>query len=141
MTTFSKLTNHHRLVNILVGLVVLGIVSVWTWELMLTLGDITKRQDKTTLTYQNELLRQKTEDVRDTFNELFQSTRTISLLPMVRSVSGENRWHRGVCRLTPISPCSRFTPIWPILSVCLRCITCSMVLIRRDTCRFSCTTT
>ena len=91
MTTFSKLRTHHRLINMLVGLVVLGIVSVWTWELMLTLSDITKRQDKTIQTHQNELLRQKTEDFRDTFNEIFQSTRTISLLPMVRSVSGDNR--------------------------------------------------
>ena len=91
MTTFSKLKTHHRLVNSLVGLVVLGIVSVWAWEMLLTLTDITKRQDKTIQTYQEELLRQKSEDFRDTFNELFQSTRTISLLPMVRSVSGENR--------------------------------------------------
>ena len=91
MTTFSKLKTHHRLVNSLVGLVVLGIVSVWAWEMLLTLTDITKRQDKTIQTYQEELLRQKSEDVRDIFNELFQSTRTISLLPMVRSVSGDNR--------------------------------------------------
>ena len=91
MTSFSKLRIHHRLVNILVGFMVLGVVSVWFLELTLTLGDITKREEKTIQSHQDELLRQKSEDFRDTFNEIFQSTRTISLLPMVRSVSGGNR--------------------------------------------------
>lgn len=91
MTTFTKLKTHHRLVNILVGLMVLGIVLVWAWELTHMLNDITRRQNKSMQIHQEELLRQKTEDFRDTFTEIFQSTRTISLLPMVRSVSGENR--------------------------------------------------
>jgi len=91
MTTFTKLKTHHRLVNILVGLMVLGIVLVWAWELTHMLNDITRRQNKSIQIHQEELLRQKAEDFRDTFTEIFQSTRTISLLPMVRSVSGENR--------------------------------------------------
>ena len=91
MTTFTKLKTNHRLVNILVGLMVLGIVLVWAWELTHMLNDITRRQNKSIQIHQEELLRQKAEDFRDTFTEIFQSTRTISLLPMVRSVSGENR--------------------------------------------------
>lgn len=70
---------------------VLALFAFWGWELNHALGDITERTEERLVAHQQALLDGKAEDIRDVFQSIYQSVRTISLLPMVREAPGGNR--------------------------------------------------
>ncbi len=53
--------------------------------------EIDQRQEQVLALHQERELERKGEALRDVFHEVYRSTRTISLLPMIRSIEGENR--------------------------------------------------
>lgn len=74
---------------------ILSLVGFWGWEFHRTLADIDRRVEEHLVAHQASLLDRKGEELRDLFLSLYQSTRTVALLPMVRGVAGGNRRHAG----------------------------------------------
>jgi len=72
---------------------VLSVLGFWGWELSRTLADIDRRIEDRLAAHQVQLLDRKSEELLDLFTSLYQNTRTVALLPMVREVTGGNRHH------------------------------------------------
>ena len=73
------------------GAFVLAVFAFWFWELRHVLDDIDRRIGERLQAHQSALLDRKAEELRDVFQSVYQSLRTISLLPMIREVEGGNR--------------------------------------------------
>lgn len=74
---------------------VVSVVVFWAWELFRILDDIDRRIEEKLAAHQAQLLDRKGEELRDLFTSLYQNTRTVALLPMVREVTGGNRRSAG----------------------------------------------
>ena len=90
-------TSRQQLINGLVVLAVLFTVLTWGLELRRSLDSLNRQVEERILAHKDQELERKLESFRDLFSELYNNTRTITLLPMVRSV--------------PTTPCSRFMSI------------------------------
>ena len=75
----------------LIALIACLVLGFWGLELSHSLHDVRERETGAVRDYQERMLERKAEELRDTFSEIYRATRTISLLPMIRSVKGENR--------------------------------------------------
>ncbi len=91
LTSYFQLRSRDRQVSLLITLIALVIVAFWAWELRHALTEIDQRQEQALAQHQERELERKGEVLRDIFHEVYRSTRTISLLPMIRSIKGENR--------------------------------------------------
>lgn len=80
-----------RLINGLVVLAALFTALIWGLELRRSLDSLTLQAEERILAHKDQELERKLEGFRDLFNELYNNTRTITLLPMIRSVQGKNR--------------------------------------------------
>ena len=76
--------------SLVIGLAVL-IVGFWAIELQWALEANDKDSAAFLDRYQKEQLSAKSEDLKDVFGNLYSTSRTLSLLPMLRSVKGKNR--------------------------------------------------
>ncbi|MDH5204090.1 MAG: GGDEF domain-containing protein [Hylemonella sp.] len=68
-----------------------SVIGFWAWELDQSLKALESRRQKHLTEHQQRVLDAKSKELKSLFHELFQGTRTISLLPMVRNVAGGNR--------------------------------------------------
>lgn len=91
MTTYFQLRTRYRLIYVLFALISVVVFVFWVIELRESLASLESRQEELIQRHQGLLLERKAKEVEGHFQEIFQSTRTISLLPMVRGVSGGNR--------------------------------------------------
>lgn len=91
--SFYQTEYRRRLANFLAALIAAAIVIFWGIELNHTLEGFKERETALINDYQDKALETKAEELRDAFRELYQSTRTISLLPAIRNVTGGNRQH------------------------------------------------
>lgn len=91
MTSLSENASRQRLA---IGLMILGCLFVflfWAGELYRALAARDQHAEDLIKGHQEIELERKGEELRDLFNELYTNTRTISLLPMIRSAEGRNR--------------------------------------------------
>ena len=84
-------TSRQQLINGLVVLAVLFTVLIWGLELSRSLDSLNRQVEERLLARKDQELERKLGSFRDLFSELYNNTRTITLLPMVRSVQGDNR--------------------------------------------------
>lgn len=91
MTSISENKSRQRLANVLGAVFVLFILIFWGVELKQALDFHDQRAESIVVAHKDVELERKGDDLRKLFSELYTNTRTISLLPMIRSVSGENR--------------------------------------------------
>ena len=91
MTSLS--TNQHRqLLSYLVfAVVALASVVFWAIELKLSVASHDEREEEVLVAYQQRQLDLKSETIRDTLQEMYQTGRTISMLPPLRALRGGNR--------------------------------------------------
>lgn len=91
MTIISNSRLRQRIAVILVAFCCLLIVGFWGLELHHTLAEYDRQAERLLDDYQNQALEKKGEEFRDMFHKIYTTTRTISMLPMVREVQGSNR--------------------------------------------------
>lgn len=70
-------------------------IGLWAWEVNRSLAELALRRENHLNVHQHNILDGKAEELRSLFQTMYQSARTISLLPMVREVRGENRHDTG----------------------------------------------
>lgn len=75
----------------LVWAMVVVIAGFWVFNLRQLYGEYADREANFVEDYQTQILDEKREEFRDIFTAIYQSTRTISLIPAIRGVSGRNR--------------------------------------------------
>jgi hypothetical protein len=66
-------------------------VLFWVVELRLSMASHDERQEEVLVAYQQRQMELKSEAIRDMVQELYQTARTISLLPAIREAKGGNR--------------------------------------------------
>jgi signal transduction histidine kinase/CheY-like chemotaxis protein/HPt (histidine-containing phosphotransfer) domain-containing protein len=90
MTESRSPSRHSKTLGIaaLIGTV---IAVLWCWELVQTLAVLGERERSSLARHQQAILDSKAEEFRDMFREIYLNGRTLSLLPMIRAVSGPNR--------------------------------------------------
>lgn len=91
MTTYFQLRSRYRQIYALFALIALVVFAFWAIELWQVLRSYTEREEDILRNHQELLLERKSEQLRGVFYEIYQSTRTVSLLPMIRAVRGSNR--------------------------------------------------
>lgn len=91
MTTYLQILRRNRLINFLFAAISAMGLMAWAYELHHTLDSLAQRKEDFLSSHQKQLLERKGNEVRDLFDEIYRSTRMVSLLPMIRSVQGENR--------------------------------------------------
>lgn len=75
----------------LVWAMVLVIAGFWLFNLRQLYDEYAVREASFVENYQTQILDEKREEFRDIFTAIYQSTRTISLIPAIRGVTGRNR--------------------------------------------------
>ena len=73
---------------VVAALVTLGF---WAFELHLAMASHDEREEEVLAAHQHQLLGTRAEAFRDIFHEIYQTGRTISLLPSIRGADGRNR--------------------------------------------------
>ena len=91
MTSYFQLRKRYNLIYLLFFLIAVVILGFWVVELRDSLSSLNQRQEELLQKHQELLLERKAVQLKDMFHEVYQSTRTIALLPMIRSVKGPNR--------------------------------------------------
>lgn len=91
MTTYFQLRKRYLQIYAIFALVAIGVFAFWAVELRQALSAYAEREEAALRSHQELLLERKGRQVEALFHELYQSTRTIALLPMIRGVRGENR--------------------------------------------------
>ncbi|MDH5601914.1 MAG: EAL domain-containing protein, partial [Gammaproteobacteria bacterium] len=91
MSSLYQIQNRYKLGAILVIAVVLILIIFWAVEFYYSLKNVSQDQEQFIQEHQNQKIDRKAEQFRILFHEINQSARTISLLPMVRSLNGYNR--------------------------------------------------
>ena len=91
MTSLSNNQSRQLLSYLVFAVVALASVIFWGVELKLSLASHDEREEEVLVAYQQRQLELKSEAVRDTLQELYQTGRTISMLPALRELTGANR--------------------------------------------------
>ena len=91
MTSYFQLRKRYNLIYLLFFLIAVVILGFWLVELKDSLNSLNRRQEELLRKHQEQLLEHKATQLINLFGEVYQSTRTIALLPMIRSVKGGNR--------------------------------------------------
>ena len=91
MTSLSENTSRQRLINALVVLGALFVFIFWSIELYRALDARDQAAERVLAQHEELDLDKKQAELSRLFGELYSNVRTISLLPMVRGVTGENR--------------------------------------------------
>lgn len=91
MTSLSSNQARQTLSYLAFAIVALGSLIFWGVELKISMTSHDEREREVLVSYQQRELAQKAEAIRDTVQELYQTARTISLLPAIREATGGNR--------------------------------------------------
>ncbi|MDH5570681.1 MAG: hypothetical protein OEY89_02885, partial [Gammaproteobacteria bacterium] len=91
MSTLYQIQNRYKLTNILIAGIALTIAIFWAIEFYYSLHTVSQQQQQYIAGHQEQLTDAKAAEFRILFHEIYQSARTISLLPMVRDLKGDNR--------------------------------------------------
>ena len=91
MTSISENKSRQRLANALVIFCSIFVVLFWGLELNRALEAHDRHAEDILSAHKDMELDHKSEELRDLFDEIYTNARTISLLPMVRAVKGDNR--------------------------------------------------
>lgn len=91
VTSFSSNQARQALSYLAFAIVALGSLVFWGVELRLSMAGYDERQEEVLVAHQQRQLELKSEAIRRTIEELYQSARMISLLPAVREAQGGNR--------------------------------------------------
>ena len=91
VSSIYQIQDRYKLGNILIIIVVLVLLIFWSVEFYYSLKKVSMEQEQYIKEYQNQKIDSKAEQFRILFHEINQSARTISLLPMLRSLKGHNR--------------------------------------------------
>ena len=75
----------------LVWAMVVVIAGFWVFNLRQLYAEYAEREAGFVESYQSRILDEKREEFRDIFSAIYQATRTISLIPSIRGVTGDNR--------------------------------------------------
>ena len=91
MTSISNNQARQSLGYLVFAVVALASFVFWGFELRLSMTSHDERAEEILVSYQLRQLELKSEAIRDLVQEMYQTARTISLLPSIRTVKGENR--------------------------------------------------
>ena len=91
MTSLSTNQARQLLSYLVFAIVALASAVFWAVELRFSIATHDEREEEVLVAYQQRQLELKSEAIRDTLQELYQTGRTIAMLPAVREVAGGNR--------------------------------------------------
>lgn len=91
MNSLSSNQARQTLSYLAFAIVALGSLIFWGVELKISMTSHDEREREVLVSYQQRELARKAEAIRDTVQELYQTARTISLLPAIREATGGNR--------------------------------------------------
>ncbi len=91
MTSLSSIQQRQFLGQFAFFIAAFASLAFWAIELSLSMGGHDERREEVLSAHQQRLLQTRAEALHDLFHEVYQTARTISLLPAVRSASGPNR--------------------------------------------------
>ena len=94
LSTLKSLASHQKrqvLGYLAFAIAALVTLAFWAFELRLAIASHDEREQEVLSTHQNRLLETRAEAFRDLFHEIYQTGRTISLLPSIRGAHGPNR--------------------------------------------------
>ena len=91
MTSLSSNQARQALSYLAFAIVAIASFAFWGVELRLSMASHNEREEEVLAANQQRQLEIKSEAIRATFQELYQTARTISLLPAVREAQGGNR--------------------------------------------------
>lgn len=91
MNSLSSNQTRQALSYLVFAVVALVSLVFWGVELRLSIASHDEREEEVLVAYQQRQLELKSESIRDVVHELYQTARTISLLPSIREARGGNR--------------------------------------------------
>lgn len=91
MPSLANNQSRQLLSYLVFAVVAVASVVFWGVELKLSIADHDEREEDVLVAYQQRQLELKSEAIRDTVQELYQTGRTISMLPALREARGGNR--------------------------------------------------
>jgi diguanylate cyclase (GGDEF)-like protein len=95
MPKFLTHRARYRLAFALLGVVAVVILGAWGFELRQTIIAHDAREEEILSRHQQRELEIKADSFRDLFANIYQTSRTISLLPAIRAQAGGNQRHDG----------------------------------------------
>jgi len=91
LTSLYQIQKRYRLTTLIMVTAVIVLVSFWAFEFRSALVDVDERQEQYITEQHEQIVEMKAQELEALFHDIYQNARTISLLPMVRELSGSNR--------------------------------------------------